>query len=427
MTDSTPLVVPDDETEELLVFLDDHGLLVQGDPGRAELAIAQLLERSGIDTRDVTRVSLSEAAAVGATGMALAASSGEYLRLTAESAQKVKELGEQFDANGALRGYVRDNGRFAGQLGFEKVPMAAEQALALQTAAVSLALRSAIKNVQEAVERVEGKVDRINRHLASRLRGDVIGTYRHLNDVVEATNARGYLLEADWDSVAGVRNQLNQDLETMRSFINAEAAELRRNVRVPKRESMLKAMHAEPGNVGDVLALMLVVEQSLHLYEYLRLQHVRHREPQHVTSALSDARKTLEAHASANETLVAYMRGAIEAARVVEPLEIHRVISRRGLKREASAADARVRDFAFASRLSVPAELADLEDPELADAREEVRRRAGLAAEVGKHLGSEAARGTRHAAGAVGSTAKSRLSDLRRSRREQHDHPEVEE
>ena len=73
---------------------------------------------------------------------------GEDLRLTAASAVKVAQYGEQFDASGALRGLVRGEKGIAGKLVFEPVSKTADQALALHTAAVSLALCSATADVQ---------------------------------------------------------------------------------------------------------------------------------------------------------------------------------------------------------------------------------------------------------------------------------------
>lgn len=405
-------LAPDDGAE-VVVFADDFGILVQGPTELASAAIDQLLSHAGVDRSSGTSMSLTDAAAVGSTGVALAAASGDYLRLTAESLAKVKEFGGQFDSSGSLRGWVKDGNKFAGQLAFEPVSLAAEQALAMQTAAVSLALRSAIADVQKAVERVEDKVDLINQHLNSRLRGDVIGTYRHLEEVVHATNARGHLLEADWDSVATVRNQLNRDLETMRTFVTAEADRLTLDLSVPKREARFESMHGKPGHVADMLTLILIVEQSLHLYEYLRLQHVRNREAKHVQSALADARATLAKQQELDHQLVLALNAAVERARVIEPLEIHRVLSKRGLDRNARIVDEKVREFASAVRVPPPGELPDIEQPGLVDARDELRDRAVAGGRVARALGA----GAVEAGGSILSSGGRRVRDTVQARR----------
>ena len=389
---------PGDAGADLLLFADEFGLVVQGPEDVARAAIDRLLD--GTDPGPGARRSLGKAdvAAVAASGLAVAATSGEYLRLTAESAAKVAEFGKQVDSSGAMRGWVRDGNKFAGQLAFQPVSMAAEQALAMQTAAVSLALRSAIADVQKAVERVEGKVDQIKAHLDGRLRGDVIGTYLHLEQVATATNARGRLLQADWDGVAGVRHHLLRDLQTLRTYVTQATDKLADGQRLPKREDMIREFGNRRGDVGDMLQLVLVAEQSLHLWEYLRLQHVAAHEPEHLGSAIEDARQSLRQQHELDGTMVEALRAAVEQARVVAPLEYRHLMTKNGLLREASVFDDMLREFAVSARLPAPDALEELPQPSLADARDEVGRRASEAGRTVKVLGAAAAKGGSQAA-----------------------------
>jgi hypothetical protein len=91
----------------------------------------------------------------------------------------------------------------AAHLSFETVSLGAERALAMQTAAVSSALRSAIADVQAAVEAVDQKVSDVQKRVRAREVGEVVGTYRHLQQIVDSTRDRGHLLDADWDQVSG--------------------------------------------------------------------------------------------------------------------------------------------------------------------------------------------------------------------------------
>jgi hypothetical protein len=268
--------------------------------------------------------------------------------------------------------------------------LAAEQALALQTAAVSMALRSAIADVQKAVEEVADKVDDIRKQLRARLQGDVIGTYRHLREVAEQTTRRGRLLEADWDSVAGVRNQLHRDLDTLRSYVRAEAAEVTLDLSVPARERRFRRFVAEPGSVADMLRLILVTEQSLQLFEYLRLQRIRDTDAEHVESALEDARASLVGQQDRDEELVNLMLAAVERGRVVEALEVHRVLSKSSLDAAARRFHEQVAAFSESSRLTLPGELDDMRQASIADARAELRRRAGETSRSARELGGAA-------------------------------------
>jgi len=145
---------------EVTLFLDDNdGRLVHGDLHTVDAALAELLAPGEVEVHRRATSRVADVAAVGASAAAVATTAQEYLRLTADSLEKVKRLGAQTDGTGAQRGYVRgDGGQMAGQLTFETVTLGAEQVLALRTAAVSMALRSAIADVQAAVERVEERV-----------------------------------------------------------------------------------------------------------------------------------------------------------------------------------------------------------------------------------------------------------------------------
>ena len=96
----------------------------------------------------------------------------------------------------------------------------------MQTAAVALALRSAIADVQAAVEAVDEKVSDIQKKVRSREVGEVVGTYRFLQRVVDSTRQRGQLLEADWDQVAGARRDLEIALESLRAYVTETTSEI---------------------------------------------------------------------------------------------------------------------------------------------------------------------------------------------------------
>lgn len=130
---------------------------------------------------------------------------------------------------GDISGVVRDpSGKIRGILDFEKVGgLGAEQALALQTAAATLALRAAIADVQAAVERVEGKVDDVLGLLRADRVGDIIGTKKLLDPLVERARHTGRVSGTDWQAVAGLGAETAKGIETLRAHIRSrlEAAD----------------------------------------------------------------------------------------------------------------------------------------------------------------------------------------------------------
>lgn len=364
---------------DVLLWRDEDGLVLLG----AERDRRQVLATLGL-TSTVAGVAGSVAAAT--------SGGGDYYKLTAESVKSLQKLKAQFDDNNSMFGFVRSaDGRFAGNLRFDQVSFGPEQALALQSAAVTMALRTAIADVQAAVERVEDKIEDVQRHLRAQLHGDVIGTLRHLERVATSTQQRGFLLEADWASVAGVRVDVSRNLARMREFVMRQAGDIDANTRLPKREAKLDDF-LDTGGGRDQLNLILISEHSLHLWEMLRVAQVRQREPEHVESAIEDARRSLADERRRNEELVASVMKCVDELRQVRALEFHRFFSAREMQQTASDIHAALEDFARAARLPLP-ELGEVVLPTARDARDEARVRALETARTAKALGAAAAQG----------------------------------
>ncbi len=360
---------------EVTLFLDGGDLYVTGEASSIDLVLADLLGPDGSERRrSATR--LADAGAVAAGVATLAMPAEELFRLTPEGLAKLAEHGAQLTDGGALRGFVRgDAGRFAGDLSFEAVSFGAEQALAMQTAAVALALRSAIADVQAAVEAVDEKVCDIQKKVRAREVGEIVGTYRFLKRVVDSTRERGQLLEADWDQVAGARRDLEIAFESLRAYVTESINDIEAEDSLPKRESAIKRIVSNKGVAGS-LRLILVAEQALHLLEYLRLERVRTTDPDQVPSALADAKRSLSAQRELDATLVQTAIAKIEAAKQVEPLEIHRVFSIPQLEKASARALDVMESFANASRSDLPEFDRMVRRPELSEARAEVKRHA---------------------------------------------------
>lgn len=369
---------PDVPDGDVLLWKDENGLVLLG----RERDRRRLQESLGL---------AGTLAGVAGSVAAVTSAGGDYYKLTAESAKKLHALGAQFDENQSMYGFVKQGHQFAGNLRFDQVSFGPEQALALQSAAVTMALRTAIADVQAAVERVEDKIEDVQRHLRAQLHGDVIGTLRHLERVATATQQRSVLLEADWASVAGVRVDISRNLARMREFVMRQTSDIDSRTRLPKREAKLDDF-LDAGGGRDQLNLILISEHSLHLWEMLRVVQVRQREPEHVESALEDARRSLADERRRNEELVATVMKAVDELRQVRALEFHRFFSAREMQQTAADIHETLQDFAQAARLPLP-ELSEVALPTARDARDEARARALETARTAKALGAAAAQG----------------------------------
>jgi hypothetical protein len=387
---------------EVTLFLDeDDGLLVRGDLQAVDAVLAELLTPAEVEAHRRASSRVADVAAVGASAAAVATTAQEYLRLSAESLDKVARFGAQTDGTGALRGYVRaEGGQFAGQLTFDTVTFGAEQALAVQTAAVSMALRSAIADVQAAVERVEEKVSDIQRRIGAREIGEVVGTYRKLDRLVAATTARGQLLEADWDSIASAGLDLERALEAMRSYVSNTVGAIEADASLPKRESGIKRL-ADPRRVAGTLRLILVAEQALHLWEYLRLERVRRTDADHVESALTEARQSMKAQHARDEELVAQTAEAIAIVCTIGALEVHHFLAIPDIRKASNRALDELEAFATATRSPIPEVPRTIRRPHLSETRDEAKRQAIAAKDgvidVTQTAGKATARGAKEA------------------------------
>lgn len=388
-------VIDNDAASEVTLFLDGDGLYLRGNSGAIDAVVDQVLEHAPSVGRR-TRAKAADTLAVATTASVLGMTSAEeFLRLTPESLARVQQLGGQMDATGALRGFVRgEGGQIAGQLTFEKVSFNVEQAMALQTAAVALALRTAIADVEAAVEAVDKKVADVQRRLRSRNVGEVVGTYRHLRTIHERTLARGHLLEAHWDQVAYSGRDLTVALEELRDFVTSTINAVGMDQNLAVRKAAINALGDEYG-VGASLRLILVAEQALHLQQALRMERVRTTDPDHYQSALDDAKQSLQEQHDLNDRLVRNATEHLQAAVEIDPLEVHRIISIRTLPSALDAAATELESFATSARVDTPEIDRDIARPSLSDTRDEIRREARGAAQgfaaVSRGVGQQAA------------------------------------
>lgn len=372
---------------EVTLFLDGDDLYVRGPADSIDLVLDEILGPAENKQRRNLLASSTDAGAVGASAAALNTTTEQLFRPTAGSLTKLRDLGAQLDGKGAVRGYVRNEaGHFAGDLAFETVAFGAQQALAMQTAAVSLALRSAIAEVGAAVEAVDEKVSDIQKRVRAGEIGEVIGTYRFLQRLVDKTRERGHLLEPDWDQAAGTRRDLYVALEKLRAYVKESLNDIDPEASLPKREEAIKRI-ASPKSVAGSLQLILIADQALHLMEYLRLERIRTTHPDEVSAALEDARGSLAEQRGRNAELVRIASDKIKDAMQIDPLEVHRLLSIPSMRRTATKALDTIEWFAEASRADLPTLDREIRRPQLSETKAEVQRRAVNAKDEVVHVG----------------------------------------
>lgn len=377
---------------DVQVFVRGNELMVDGSRTDIDLLLDQLSVPAEQSRRGVAS-GAAEIGAMAATAGTLAATSRELYELTPEAMALIEKFGWAENAAGDLSGVVKHaKSSVAGHLSFDKVSMGAEQAMALQTAAVAIALRSAIADVKKAVEEVDGKVEDLQRRARAAEVGEVVGLYRELERMVQQTQVRGRLLGADWDSIDSVRRDLAVALESLRAYVRSTVRSTTSSADLPDRVKAIEQI-ASAQSVAGSLQLIAVAEHALHLWHYLYVERVRTTDPEHVLEAVETARAVLDEHRHFDEELVVLMLDRVAELGDVRPLEIHRRLSIRGMDQAMQSAESAVEAFADRTRAPLPRVRGEeVARPGLPEARAEVRARAIEARDIGADLSRDLTR-----------------------------------
>ena len=287
-------------SNELVLVRHEDGVLVSGEPEEVHAFVDELTRLGGSGT---TAAGLADAAAVGASAGAFLVASCDYVRFTDRAAALLQEHGAVPSGDGAFWSFVRDKAGFAGNLDWKQVDIGPERALSLQAAAVGLALRTAIKQVEAAVERVEGKVDRVAKLVQAERLGTAVGNHRTLTAIVERVRAEGTISTTDWSSVASLGPAIVEDIEALRAYARSELSEAKGGWRTRGRADDAVEL-LEHDLVVESVGLLVIAEHNLSLWQELRVANVRAHEPQHLASALDDAHAALDAQRAHDRQLL---------------------------------------------------------------------------------------------------------------------------
>jgi hypothetical protein len=224
----------------------------------------------------------------------------------------------------------------------------------LQTAAVGLALHASIKNLADAVERVENRVDELRDLVRSGQVGEVLGHHRVIRErlaMIEDASGKG-LGETDWSAVAHLHPQIVSGLERTLFFIRS-----RMGMTEPGRMVRSRVDAAErlvDANLADALSLLATTEYNLVGWQRLRLDRVTRTEPGHLDSVLADMESSLALHRDEDQSLVNDLAELVE--RLMEPtgLEGLELLQRRRLIRHVETIHSATVTFARQRQLVMP-------------------------------------------------------------------------
>ena len=358
--DDPPPPTAESRTQEIVLWNDEDGILVSGSADAVRDLVAKFGEVGGTHIA-ASPVAPADALAVFATGYADGATSSQYVRFTPASERLLQEYGAVPNGRGGFHTFVRGEKGIAGNLEWVATGAGPERALAFQTAAVGLALRTAVKNVEVAVERVEDKVDHVIAMLRSERLGSVLGDRRTLDALVSHMDAGDALTAADWSSVAALGPTITRDLEKLRAHLRTQLEEAESSWRPRQRAKAADELLAEE-MLSETLALLLVAEHNFSQWQHLRVHRIADAEPEHLEAAVRQARAAMRDHLDQDQAFLDQFLRA--QAKLLEPkaIDVLAPVQRGALSRAEDQlrslakefADQRLLDFAPADRYNRP-------------------------------------------------------------------------
>ena len=165
-----------------------------------------------------------------------------------------------------------------------------------------MALRAAIREVTVALERIEGKIDKLAGLAEAERLGAVVADRGTLLPLVDRVRSSGKLSSTDWATVASLGPLIARDIETLRAYILRQLKDV-------KNSSFVRSRAGEAEDLTDrllkeSLALLVVAEQNYAMWQELRLAHAVNHEPAATAAVTSDIHQQLAALTQADQRLV---------------------------------------------------------------------------------------------------------------------------
>lgn len=324
----------------------------------------------------IDRSSVSNAAGLAAGVAAFLGDAGKYVQLHPESVDALRVGNWIPGTEGFFRMMTRgQDGLFLQQLQWRPAPIAPPQLMAMQVVATQLALKSAIAEVEQAVRRVEGKVDSLLQLAQASRAGDVLGNHLSINRAADFLEKHGSLPDADWDALAGLGPSLSVTVEQLRNHVSRLLTTFDSDLPVKERAEKLRNA-VEDNRLGETLSLLIVAEQSLYQWQRLRIARVEATQPEHLQRVIDDARELLAHQLAEDGEIYRTAKNLLDRFAKPEAIEGFRFFSVRELAKQRSVLRDELDRFAEARRNQVE-EWEAVEVPGVLDAAAAVLDAAG--------------------------------------------------
>ena len=337
---------------EIAVSVQPEGLLISGDPIDLDAFLDRIRGSVGhaVDVVGVDKAMLGNATGLAAGAAAFLGQSARFVQLHPESVRAVQKGQLIPGTDGFFRMMTRGaDKKFVSQLQWKPTNVNPARMMSLQMVAVQLALKTAIAEVEESVQRVEGKVEEVLRLAHANRSGDVLGDRVTIDRMVGYLDRHGSFSDADWDSIASIGPALNRTVEQLRHHADRTLRSFDPTRPIQDRAGFI-VRAVEGDQLGETLSLLVVAQESLFNWQRLRLARVESTQPDHVQQVLDDARDLLTRQLAEDDALFRRAREILEAVAKTESIDGFRFRSVQGLQRDLPLLRADLDRFAKARR-----------------------------------------------------------------------------
>ncbi|MEU1362947.1 hypothetical protein ABZ356_24255 [Micromonospora zamorensis] len=304
---------------EIQLISDGDGLAVIGDPA----AVERFLVSEGLQSKDLglhrLGPALGKAAGVVQAGSEIAANSGRWMKLTAESAKVADKFpmvtnSVSGNAHATLRA---QNGQFVKNLQFVKGSQLTNPALLAGAAGLmaQVAMQQSMKEITDYLATIDEKVDDVLRAQKDAVLARMIGVGFVIEEAMTLREARGRVDEITWSKVQGAPATIAETQAYALRQLDALAEKLERKTTIGDLAKAAKEAESKAQEWLAVLARCFQLQDAIAVLELDRVLDASPGELDGHRLGLKAARKNrLELISRCTERLMARMDAAADRA-----------------------------------------------------------------------------------------------------------------
>ncbi|MHA7142847.1 hypothetical protein ACX80T_15095 [Arthrobacter sp. Sr33] len=334
-----------ESTNEVGIHISGNTAVLAGDPD----LIGNLLMRLDVDPShqgNTGKATADLVAQITGLGAVLTALDGSWVQLTPESHLRLVELAKfNLPQNGLFSGVIRGtNGRIDSFTQFTTGGMNPLVMSNLATLTATMALRSAVAQLEDLAKAMDVKLDRLLEDNRAQALGDVQGLTQVLLRAFELYEDTGGITDTAWSQVAGHATALAQASSYALAQIDNHTRSLSARSFADKVNAAETAAHNELRSWLVILAACQANQQRL---ETLELVHLRQRDPGAVEAhAKSIQRSAARREHAAASRLQSLLDALTSAANVSDFNRVRSPQKSRSLLDSAESASQLIQTFA---------------------------------------------------------------------------------